>query len=75
MLPSNLNLTIGKNEGYNRYNSKILASNTGIEIVSNKDINKDHRKFPVTKPDVAQHDPVGERRPYNLNLSMLTEKS
>ena len=46
-----------------------------MEIVSNKDINKDHRKFPVTKPDVAQHDPVGERRPYNLNLSMLTEKS
>ena len=45
MLPSNLNLAIGKNEGYNRYKSKILASNTGVKIVSNKDMNKDHKKF------------------------------
>ena len=50
MLPSNLNLNIGKKKGYN---NKILASNTGIKIVSNKDINsRDHEKFPVAKPDV-----------------------
>ena len=72
ILPSNLNLVIGKNEGYN---SKILVSNPGMKIGSNKDINKDHKKFPVTQPDVAQHDPVGKRRPYNLNLRMLTEKA
>ena len=42
---------------------------------SNKDINRDHKKkFPVRKPDVARHDPVEGRRPYNLNLRMLPEK-
>ena len=42
---------------------------------SNKDINRDHKKFPVVKLNVAQHDPVGGvRRPYNLNPRMLTEK-
>ena len=35
-----------------------------MKIGSNKDINKDHEKFPVTKPDVARHDPVRGRRPY-----------
>ena len=50
MLPSNLNLNIGKKKGYN---NKILVSNTGIKIASNKDINsRDHEKFPVAKPDV-----------------------
>ena len=71
MLPSNLNLAIEKKE---RYNNKILVSNTGMKIGSNKDINRDHKKFPVVKPNVARHDPVGGRRPYNLNLRMLTEK-
>ena len=71
MLPSNLNLNIGKTKGYN---NKILVSNTGMKIGSNKDINRDHKKFPVVKPNVARHDPVGGRRPYNLNLRMLTEK-
>ena len=71
MLPSNLNLAIEKQEGYN----KILVSNTGMKIGSNKDINRDHKKFPVAKPNVAQHDPVGGiRRSYNLNLKMLAEK-
>ena len=42
---------------------------------SNKDINRNHKKaFPVAKPDVARHDPVEGRRPYNLNLRMLPEK-
>ena len=71
MLPSNLNLAIAKKEGYN---NKILVSNTDRKTGLNKDINKDHKKFPVVKPDVARHDPVGKRRPYNLNLRMLTEK-
>ena len=71
MLPSNLNLAIEEKE---RYNNKILVSNTGMKIGSNKDINRDHKKFPVVKPNVARHDPVGGRRPYNLNLRMLTEK-
>ena len=50
MLPSNLNLAIEEKEGYN---NKILVSNTGMKIGSNKDINRDHKKFPVVKPNVA----------------------
>ena len=72
MLPSNLKLSIGKTKGYN---NKILVSNTDMKIGSNRDINKDCKKMPVTPPDVpkeivipvVQHDP-----PHNLN--MLTEK-
>ena len=45
-----------------------------MKIHSNKDISRDHKKFPVVKPNVAWNDPVGRRRPYNLNLRMLTEK-
>ena len=37
MLPSNLNLNIGKTEGYN---NKILVSNTDMKIGSNKDITR-----------------------------------
>ena len=68
MLPNDLNLNIGKTTGYN---NKVLVSNTGMKIGSNKDINKDHKKLPVIPPDgskimipVAQHD----------NSRMLTEK-
>ena len=50
MLPSNLNLPIRKKEGYN---NKILVSNTGMRIGSNKDINSHHKKFLVAKPNVA----------------------
>ena len=46
-------------------------SNTDIKIGSNRDINKDHKKLPVTPPDepkavvpTARHD-----------LKMLTEKN
>ena len=60
MLPSNLNLAIEEKE---RYNNKILVSNTGMKIGSNKDINRDRKTFPVVKPNVARHDPVGGRRP------------
>ena len=70
MLPSNLNLSIGKTKGYN---NKILVSNTDMKIGSNRDINRDHKK--LTLRDVpkkivipsVQHDP-----PHNLKI--LTEK-
>ena len=48
MLPSNLNLNIGKTK---EYNNKVLVSNTGMKISSNRDINKDHKKLP---PDVPR---------------------
>ena len=32
-----------------------------MKIGSNKDINKDHKKIPVAKPDVTRHEPVGVR--------------
>ena len=47
MLPSNLNLNIGKTKGYN---NKILVSNTDMKIGSNRDINKDHKKLLVSPP-------------------------
>ena len=80
MLPSNLNLNIGKTKGYN---NKILVSNTGMKIGSNRDINKDCKTLLVTPPDdtpkkvipVVQHDPVGATRSHNLkmlaNLTMM----
>ena len=65
MLPSNLNLSIGKTKGYN---NKILVSNTDMKICSNRDINKDHKKLPPPEPKIvipaARHD----------NPKMLTEK-
>ena len=74
MLPSNLNLNIGQPKGYN---NKILVSNTGMKIGSDRDINRDHKK--LTPPDVpntvipaARHDPVGTTILHNLK--MLTEK-
>ena len=45
MLPRNLNLSIGKTKGYN---SKTLVRNTEMKIGSNRDINKDRKKLPVT---------------------------
>ena len=50
MPPRNLNLAVEKKEGSN---NKVLVSNTGIKIGSNKDINWDHKKFPAVKPNVA----------------------
>ena len=49
MLPSNLNLSIGRTKGYN---NKILVSNTDMKIGSNRDINRDHKK--LTLPDVPK---------------------
>ena len=58
-------INIWKTKGYN---NKILVSNTDMKIGSNRDINKDHEKFPPDVPKktvipMAQHD-----------LKMLTEK-
>ena len=53
MLPSNLNLNIGKTKGYN---NKILVSNTGMKIGSNRDINKDHKK--LTPPELSKAEDV-----------------
>ena len=76
MLPSNLNLNIGKTKGYN---NKILMSDTGMKIGSNRVINKDHKKLPVAPPVVpktvasaVRHDPVGVKSSHNLKT--LTEK-
>ena len=76
MLPSNLNLNIGKTKGYN---NKILVSDTGMKISSNRVINRDHKKLPVAPPVVpktvasaVRHDPVGVKRSHNLKT--LTEK-
>ena len=64
MLPSNLNLSIGKTNGYN---NKILVGNTDMKIGSNRDINKDHKKLP---PDVPKTVINAARH----NLKILTEK-
>ena len=57
MLPSNLNLSIGKKKGYN---NKILVSNTDMKIGSNRDINKGHKKLLPDVPNMvipaARHD-------------------
>ena len=64
MLPSNLNLNIGKTK---EYNNKILVSNTGMKIGSNRDINRDHKKLLPNVPKMVI--PVVQR-----DLKMLTEK-
>ena len=74
MLPSNLNLNVGRTKGYK---NKILVSNTDMKIGSNRDINRDHKKLtlpdvPNTVIPVAWLDPVGTTIPQNLK--MLTEK-
>ena len=64
MLPSNMNLNIGKKKGCN---NKILVSNTGMKIGLNRDINKDRKKLPPDESKivipVVRHD-----------LKMYTEK-
>ena len=45
ILPSNLNLNIGKAK---EYNDQILVTYTDIKIGSNRDIKKDRKKMPVT---------------------------
>ena len=67
ILPSNLNLNIGKKKGYN---NKFLVSNTDMKIGSNRDVNKDHKKLPVTLPNVSKIVIPAARH----DLKMLTEK-
>ena len=69
MLPSNLNLNIGKTKGYN---NKILVSSTDMKIGSNRDINKDHKK--LTPPDVSKTVIPTVQHDLPHNLKMLTEK-
>ena len=68
ILPSNLNLSIRKTQGYN---NEILVGNTDMKIGSKRDINKDRKKLPVMPKKIGiravQHDPLH-------NLKMLTEK-
>ena len=66
MLPGNLNLSIGKTKGYN---IKILVSNKGMKIGSNRD----HKK--LTPPDVPKKIviPAVQHNPSH-SLQMLTEK-
>ena len=73
MLPSNLNLNIGKMKGYN---NKILVSSTGMKIASNRDINKDCKKLPMAKPDVLPKKIVIPAVQYDPphNLKMVTKK-
>ena len=66
MLPSNLNLKIGKKKAYN---NKTLVSDTDMKIDSNRDINKDYKKLLLDAPkkivnSAARHD-----------LKMLTKKN
>ena len=49
ILPSNLNLSIGRTKGYN---NKVLVSNRDTKIGSNRDINKDHKKLPSVRHDL-----------------------
>ena len=74
MLPSNLNLNIGRTKGYS---NKVLVSNTDMKIGSNRGINRDHKKLSPrnlsnTVIPAAQHDAVGTTILHNLK--MLTEK-
>ena len=68
MLPSDLNLSVGKTNGYNK---KILVSNTDMKIGSNRDINKDHKKLHPPDEDVPKIVLPAAR--YD-NPKMLTEK-
>ena len=67
MLPSDLNLNIGKTKGYN---NKILVSNTDMKIGSNRDINKDLKNLPP--PDDNMPKIVIPAVPHD-NPKMLTE--
>ena len=65
MLSNNLNLNIGKKKGYN---NKILVNNIDMEIGSNRDINKDHKKLPPDVPKIVI--PVAR---HHLNMLTVNE--
>ena len=68
ILPSNLNLRMGKTKGYK---NKILVGNTDMKIGSNKDINKDHKRLPPPDYDMSKRVIPAVR---HGNPKMLTEK-
>ena len=68
MLPSDLNLNIGKTKGYG---NKILVSNADMKTGSNRDINKDHKNVPPPDDDVPKIVIPAVRHD---NRKMLTEK-
>ena len=73
MLPSDLNLNIRKTKGYN---NKILVSNTGMKIGSNRDINKNHKKLPSDKSKktvapAVQHDLIEKHNDEKLAITFM----
>ena len=68
MLPSDLNLNIGKTKGYNK---KTLVSHADIKIGSNRDINKDHKKLLPPDDNVPK---IVNPAARNGNPKILTEK-
>ena len=68
MLPSDLNLNIGKAKGYNK---KTLVSHADIKIGSNRDINKDHKKLLPPDDNVPK---IVNPAARNGNPKILTEK-
>ena len=70
MLPSILNLSIGKTVGYN---NKILICNTDMKIGSNKDINKVHKKSSVTPPGLDRAEGAAHAA-HKINLMKSTYK-
>ena len=68
MLPSDLNLNIGKTKGYNK---KTLVSHADIKIGSNRDMNKDHKKLLPPDDNVPKIVNTAAR---NGNPKILTEK-
>ena len=73
MLSSNLNLNIGKTVGNN---NKILVSNTDMKIVSNSEINKDHKKLPMTpqEPGKAEGTALKIDEPIKYHLAVQHEQ-
>ena len=67
ILPSDLNLNIGKTKGYD---NKILVSNAALKIGSNRDINK--KKLPMIPPDVLK---IVISMAQDDSLKMLTEEN
>ena len=67
MLPSNLNLNVGKTVGYNK---KILISNTDMKIGSNKNINKDHKS--MTPPEPGKVEAAKTDKPIKDRLTAVS---
>ena len=73
MLPSNLTLGTGKTVGYN---NNILVSITGMKIVPNRHIKKDHKKLTMTLPEPGKADGAALKRdqPIKNHLTVQHEQ-